>query len=151
MLKSALFHPFPASRRHVIRVDMLVLVDVIRVVFWMETFTECLFAGTTIQLQEYSASCPEGNSKFRSSESKLTIKVPAARIAGGRCGFGLGFALLPHACHLPQQRNECGGRHRQSAIPAIGQSELAKQLDILQIDQLHTPGIDFVTRERHAD
>ena len=35
-LKSALLHPFPSSRRHVIRVDMAVLVDVIRLAFWME-------------------------------------------------------------------------------------------------------------------
>jgi hypothetical protein len=29
-----LHHPFPSSRRHVIRVDMPVLVDVIRFAFW---------------------------------------------------------------------------------------------------------------------
>jgi hypothetical protein len=35
-LKSALLHPIPSSRRHVvIRVDMPVPVDVIRVSFWM--------------------------------------------------------------------------------------------------------------------
>jgi len=38
LLKIALLHPFPSSRRHVIRVDMLVLVDVIRVAFWMVEF-----------------------------------------------------------------------------------------------------------------
>ena len=37
-LKSALLHPIPSSRRHVIRVDISVLVDVIRVEFWMEVF-----------------------------------------------------------------------------------------------------------------
>jgi hypothetical protein len=35
LLKSALLHPIPSSRRHVIRVDMPVPVDVIRVDFWM--------------------------------------------------------------------------------------------------------------------
>jgi len=35
-LKSALLHPFPSSRRHVIRVDMPVPVDVIRFAFWMD-------------------------------------------------------------------------------------------------------------------
>jgi len=34
LLKIALLHPFPSSRRHVIRVDMPVPVDVIRVAFW---------------------------------------------------------------------------------------------------------------------
>jgi hypothetical protein len=38
LLKSALLHPFPSSRRHVIRVDMLVPVDVIRFVFWTMEF-----------------------------------------------------------------------------------------------------------------
>jgi hypothetical protein len=32
--KIALHHPIPSSRRHEIRVDMLVLVDVIRVALW---------------------------------------------------------------------------------------------------------------------
>jgi hypothetical protein len=32
LLKSALLHPIPSSRRHVIRVDIIVPVDVIRVV-----------------------------------------------------------------------------------------------------------------------
>jgi hypothetical protein len=36
--KSALLHPIPSSRRHVIRVDIPVPVDVIRVDFWMEVF-----------------------------------------------------------------------------------------------------------------
>jgi hypothetical protein len=37
--KSALLHPMPSSRRHVvIRVDMPVPVDVIRVSFWMRVF-----------------------------------------------------------------------------------------------------------------
>jgi hypothetical protein len=35
-LKSALLHPIPSSRRHVIRVDIPVPVDVIRVSFWLE-------------------------------------------------------------------------------------------------------------------
>jgi hypothetical protein len=44
LLKIALLHhPFPSSRRHVIRVDMPVPVDVIRFAFWtravMETVT----------------------------------------------------------------------------------------------------------------
>jgi hypothetical protein len=36
--KIALLHPIPSSRRHVIRVDMPVPVDVIRVDFWMRVF-----------------------------------------------------------------------------------------------------------------
>ena len=36
--KSALLHPIPSSRRHVIRVDIPVPVDVIRVDFWMRVF-----------------------------------------------------------------------------------------------------------------
>jgi hypothetical protein len=35
LLMSALLHPIPSSRRHVIRVDIPVPVDVIRVDFWM--------------------------------------------------------------------------------------------------------------------
>jgi hypothetical protein len=35
LLKSALLYPFPSSRRHVIRVDIPVPVDVIRLAFWM--------------------------------------------------------------------------------------------------------------------
>jgi hypothetical protein len=38
LLKIALLHPIPSSRRHVIRVDMPVPVDVIRVEFWMRIF-----------------------------------------------------------------------------------------------------------------
>jgi len=34
-LKSALLHPIPPSRRPVIRVDIFVDVDVMRVAFWM--------------------------------------------------------------------------------------------------------------------
>jgi hypothetical protein len=34
-LKIALLHPIPSSRRHVIRVDIPVPVDVIRVDFWI--------------------------------------------------------------------------------------------------------------------
>jgi hypothetical protein len=41
--KIALLHPFPSSRRHVIRVDMHVLVDVIRVAFWMERVMNMLY------------------------------------------------------------------------------------------------------------
>jgi hypothetical protein len=37
-LKIALLHPIPSSRRHVIRVDIPVPVDVIRVDFWMRVF-----------------------------------------------------------------------------------------------------------------
>jgi hypothetical protein len=33
--KIALLHPIPSSRRHVIRVDIMVPVDVIRASFWM--------------------------------------------------------------------------------------------------------------------
>jgi hypothetical protein len=40
-LKIALLHPFPSSRRHVIRVDMAVPVDVIRLAFWMEVVMKC--------------------------------------------------------------------------------------------------------------
>jgi hypothetical protein len=42
LLKSALLHPFPSSRRHVIRVDILVPVDVIRFDFWMMEFIKIL-------------------------------------------------------------------------------------------------------------
>jgi hypothetical protein len=39
LLKIALLHhPFPSSRRHVIRVDMPVPVDVIRFAFWTRVF-----------------------------------------------------------------------------------------------------------------
>jgi len=38
--KIALLHPIPSSRRHVIRVDMPVPVDVIGVEFWMRIFIE---------------------------------------------------------------------------------------------------------------
>jgi len=40
LLKIALLHPIPSSRRHVIRVDMPVLVDVIRVAFWLMEFID---------------------------------------------------------------------------------------------------------------
>jgi hypothetical protein len=36
--KIALLHPIPSSRRHVIRVDIPVPVDVIRADFWMRVF-----------------------------------------------------------------------------------------------------------------
>jgi hypothetical protein len=36
--KIALLHPIPSSRRHVIRVDIPVPVDVIRAYFWMRVF-----------------------------------------------------------------------------------------------------------------
>jgi hypothetical protein len=36
--KIALLHPIPSSRRHVIRVDIPVPVDVIRVDFWTRVF-----------------------------------------------------------------------------------------------------------------
>jgi hypothetical protein len=38
LLISALLHPIPSSRRHVIRVDIPVPVDVIRADFWMRVF-----------------------------------------------------------------------------------------------------------------
>jgi hypothetical protein len=44
-LKSALLHPIPSSRRHVvIRVDIPVPVDVIRVAFWMRVFIKMVSA-----------------------------------------------------------------------------------------------------------
>lgn len=48
-LRITLFHPFPASRRHVIRVDMPVPVDVIRFAFWMETLIDCAYRRTMNQ------------------------------------------------------------------------------------------------------
>ena len=58
MLKIALLHPIPSSRRHVIRVDMPVLVDVIRVDFWMEVFMNVSNRGSL-------EARGDGNSKFR--------------------------------------------------------------------------------------
>jgi len=40
-----LHHPFPSSRRHVIRVDTSVPVDVIRSVFWTRVFMKAAFLG----------------------------------------------------------------------------------------------------------
>ncbi len=54
--KSALLHPFPSSRRHVIRVDMPVPVDVIRVAFWIRVL---------INLSKLSILSPEGKGKFK--------------------------------------------------------------------------------------
>jgi len=42
LLRIALLHPFPSSRRHVIRVDMPVPVDVIRFAFWTDVFMKKL-------------------------------------------------------------------------------------------------------------
>jgi hypothetical protein len=44
LLISALLHPIPSSRRHVIRVDVPVPVDVIRVDFWMRIFMKMAVA-----------------------------------------------------------------------------------------------------------
>jgi hypothetical protein len=46
-LKIALLHPIPSSRRHVIRVDIPVPVDVIRVDFWMRFFMKWWLRPTT--------------------------------------------------------------------------------------------------------
>jgi len=56
-----LTHPIPSSRRHVIRVDMPVPVDVIRFAFWIDGFMKLL--SNSIEL---SASAPgKPNSKYR--------------------------------------------------------------------------------------
>jgi hypothetical protein len=48
LLKIALLHhPFPSSRRHVIRVDMPVPVDVIRFAFWTRVFMKSKARKTT--------------------------------------------------------------------------------------------------------
>jgi hypothetical protein len=58
LLKIALLHPFPSSRRHVIRVDMAVPVDVIRFAFWMRVFMK---SGTAKQrLLRISDGCRPG-------------------------------------------------------------------------------------------
>jgi hypothetical protein len=60
-LKSALLHPIPSSRRHVvIRVDMPVPVDVIRVSFWMRVFIKMLPAAyRNYKLQSTPGACRE--------------------------------------------------------------------------------------------
>jgi len=42
LFKSALLHPTPSSRRHVIRVDVPVPVVVIRLAFWTVTFIKTM-------------------------------------------------------------------------------------------------------------
>ena len=67
LLKIALLHPIPSSRRHVvIRVDIPVPVDVIRVAFWMRVVMK-IVAATQEQLQGKSTGLhgPGRNSKFR--------------------------------------------------------------------------------------
>jgi hypothetical protein len=50
-LKIALLHPIPSSRRHVIRVDIPVPVDVIRVDFWMRVVMKIFDAGDNYKLR----------------------------------------------------------------------------------------------------
>jgi len=49
--KSALLHPIPSSRRHVIRVDIPVPVDVIRVDFWTKVFMKVVNAENNYKLR----------------------------------------------------------------------------------------------------
>jgi hypothetical protein len=54
LLKIALLHhPFPSSRRHVIRVDMPVPVDVIRFAFWMRVLMKSRTANAQREYRTY--------------------------------------------------------------------------------------------------
>jgi hypothetical protein len=64
-LKSALLQPIPSSRRHAIRVDMPVPVDVIRVDFWMEVFIR-------ISSLEYRAATSSGKFKIPIEAIEIT-------------------------------------------------------------------------------
>jgi len=57
-----LSHPIPSSRRHVIRVDMPVPVDVIRFAFWMVEVMKRLLSNS-IELSASALGKP--NSKYR--------------------------------------------------------------------------------------
>jgi hypothetical protein len=66
-LKIALLHPIPSSRRHVIRVDVIVAVVVIRLPFWMDAF-----------INRYKDTFGEEgrpNAKLRSSASKFLLAM----------------------------------------------------------------------------
>ena len=71
MLKIALLHPFPSSRRHVIRVDMPVPVDVIRLAFWMEVFMKI----SNAKERTVSIARAETMSKFKILMDHIRISV----------------------------------------------------------------------------
>jgi hypothetical protein len=70
LLKSALLHPIPSSRRHVIRVDMPVLVDVIRFAFWMDRFMK-----RYSELREMSIWHAERAAKFKIMMAVIDISA----------------------------------------------------------------------------
>jgi len=88
LLKSALLHhPFPSSRRHVIRVDMRVLVDVIRVAFWTRVVIN--------SQREYRTNTAEVKFKIVMIEIEISARIapdpssgaPHAQVFGARRGI----------------------------------------------------------------
>ena len=68
-----LHHPMPSSRRHVIiRVDMPVPVDVIRVLFWMEVFIKM---ADTDNGSNYRPSLPGGSVRGNFKISMAAIEI----------------------------------------------------------------------------
>ena len=117
LLKSALLHPFPSSRRHVIRVDMVVPVDVIRVAFWMRVIMKL-------------ASCPL---RVLSGDQQGKFKIAIASIDISGCPR-LRVGLLHLRCKLPQKRDKGSRGHRKCPIAPVGKPKFPVELGVLQVD-----------------
>ena len=98
LFKSALLHPIPSSRRHVvIRVDIPVPVDVIRVDFWMR-----------ILMKMVNTDC-ENNCTLRLSGGGVhrKFKIPIAAIEISVLAQSLIVRLLHFGGELTQQSDKC--------------------------------------------
>jgi hypothetical protein len=85
---SALLHPIPSSRRHVIRVDIVVPVDVVRFVFWIAEFMQKI---TDTSLTEYLHPPALGQFKIWMQWIEVSESAPGTLQNTGSLKLGLDF------------------------------------------------------------
>ena len=123
MLKRALLHPIPSSRRHVIRVDIAVPVVVIRLAFWMRVFIKLMMQTTTATARQgYCAGDAERNSKFRQEQSEFQLKPE------------LVVHLLHVRSELTQKTDKSSRSHGKRSIAPVGKSKFAVEHGVLEIN-----------------